>query len=132
MNAEQFLSVDRPAAITAAHVLKFAIIYVRQSSLDQVREHSGSTSAQRDLRHLALRWGWPESRIRVIDSDLGLSGTSTSKRAGFFEMLRLMAAGEVGIVIVQDVSRLTRRVLDFQNFLETARDSGTLICSNGV
>src|SRR3989442_14194353 len=76
MNAEQFLSVDRPAAITAAHVLKFAIIYVRQSSLDQVREHSGSTSAQRDLRHFALRWGWPESRGRVIDCDLGLSRKS--------------------------------------------------------
>src|SRR5438093_908650 len=40
MNAEQFLSVDRPAAITAAHVLKFAIIYVRQSSLAQVERAS--------------------------------------------------------------------------------------------
>src|SRR5712691_9502239 len=82
MSAEQFLSlpivIDRPSAITAAHVLKLAIIYVRQSSLDQVREHSGSTSAQRDLRNFALRWGWPESRVRVIDCDLGLSGTSTS------------------------------------------------------
>ncbi|PYO00995.1 MAG: hypothetical protein DMD89_06540 [Candidatus Rokuibacteriota bacterium] len=132
MNAEQFLSVDRPAAITAAHVLKFAIIYVRQSSLDQVREHSGSTSAQRDLRHFALRWGWPESRVRVIDCDLGLSGTSTSKRAGFHQMLHLMDAGAVGIVIVQDVSRLSRDVIDFQIFLRTARETGTLICSNGV
>src|SRR2546426_11296 len=132
MNAEQFLSVDRPAPITAAHVLKFAIIYVRQSSLDQVREHSGSTSAQRDLRHFALRWGWPESRVRVIDCDLGLSGTSTSKRAGFHQMLRLMDAGDVGIIIVQDVSRLSRDVIDFQIFLRTARETGTLICSNGV
>src|SRR2546428_1789478 len=115
MNAEQFLSVDRPAPITAAHVLKFAIIYVRQSSLDQVREHSGSTSAQRDLRTLALRWGWPESRLRVIDTDLGLPGTSTSKRTGFLETLRLMDAGEVGIVIVQDISRFTRRTADFAN-----------------
>src|SRR2546428_12467389 len=104
MNPEEYLSVDRPASITAAHVLKFAIIYVRQSSLDQVREHSVSTSAQRDLRHLALRWGWPESRVRVIDCDLGLFGTSTAKMAGFHQMLRLIDAGDVGVIIVQVVS----------------------------
>jgi len=46
-------------------------------------------------------------------------------------MLGLMDAGEVGIVIAQDVSRLTRSVADFEHFLEIARESGTLICSNG-
>lgn len=126
------VAIDRPSVITAAHALKLAIIYIRQSTLEQVRQHSGSTSAQRDLRTLALRWGWPEARIKEIDADLGLSGTSTSKRAGFLEMLRLMDAGEVGIVIVQDVSRLTRRVADFEHFLDIARDSRTLICSNGA
>ena len=47
-------------------------------------------------------------------------------------MLRLMDAGDVGIIIVQDVSRLSRDVIDFQIFLRTARETGTLICSNGV
>ncbi len=130
MDAERFeqfpAESDRPAAITAAHISRWAIIYIRQSSVGVVRE-------SRDLRRLAIQWGWPERRIRVIDSDIGLPGTSTGRgRAGFFELLRLVEAGAVGIVIVQDFTRLTRDVAEFENFFAVARDSATLFGSNGV
>src|SRR5215467_12809672 len=50
-SAQLPIAINRPATITPAHVLKLAIVYIRQSTLDQVQQHSGSTSAQRGLRH---------------------------------------------------------------------------------
>src|SRR6266849_3838476 len=76
----------RPAQVRASHLEKRAIIYARQSSALQVREHTGSTAAQRELVNLPRLWGWPESRIEVIDDDLGLSGTSAKNRAGLHRL----------------------------------------------
>jgi len=123
---------DRPSQITVGHLQKLALVYIRQSSHEQVRDHPGSAAAQRDLAELARRWGWPESRIKIIDCDLGLSGTSASNRSGFLELLALTAGGQVGMVFVQDVSRLSRRLGDFAQFAEVAQETGTLICKNGV
>jgi hypothetical protein len=94
--------LDPPSQIRAVHLAKLAIVYVRQSSPDQVREHTGSTAAQRALADLPRSWGWPESRILLIDEDLGLSGTSSSQRAGFLHVLDLIDRGEVGIVLVRE------------------------------
>src|SRR5947207_9555699 len=81
---------DIPAVIRAEHKQRLAVVYVRQSSDQQVRHHTGSTDAQRELAALPRRWGWPESRILVIEDDLGLSGTSSSNRTGFQQLLALM------------------------------------------
>src|SRR5215470_13664692 len=118
--------------ITSHHLQRLAVVYCRQSTLHQVRENTGSTAAQRDLVNVALRLGWPESRIRVIDSDLGLSGTSTSGRQGYLELLMLLDRDEVGLVLVQDLSRLSRKRSDTSLFLETVEDRGTLIYTNGA
>lgn len=119
-----------PSVIRAEHKRKLAVIYVRQSSPDQVQHHTGSTESQRALAALPLAWGWPESQIRVID-DLGLSGTSSEQRVGFQQLLELMGRGEVGIVLVRELSRISRDPLDAERFLTRAITFGVLIEVNG-
>jgi DNA invertase Pin-like site-specific DNA recombinase len=117
--------------ITTQHLERLAIVYVRQSSPNQVREHTGSTAAQRDLGIVAQRLGWPESRIRTIE-DLGRSGTSTSGRQGYLELMALMDRNEVGIVLVQEQSRLGRKRSDSAAFLELVEETGTLVYTHGA
>jgi DNA invertase Pin-like site-specific DNA recombinase len=69
--------------IRSEHLERQAIIYVRQSTLIQVRENSGSTARQYDLVKRAQDLGWETASIRVIDQDLGQSGSSTVGRDGF-------------------------------------------------
>src|ERR1700730_3242587 len=122
---------NRSGPITPQHLQRLAIVYVRQSTPDQVREHAGSTEAQRDLRLVAQQLGWDESRVRTIE-DLGRSGTSTSGRHGYLEVMALMDRNEVGIVLVQEQSRLGRKSSDSAAFLELAEETGTLIYTHGA
>lgn len=122
---------ERPPQIRAEHLAKLAVIYIRQSSLEQVRQHIGSTLVQLELADRARQYGWPDARIKVIDHDLGLSGTSSAHRLGFQEMLELIAQGEVGMVFVHDSARLSRSTLDHEVFLVKAMQQGVLIEVNG-
>src|SRR5687767_5903552 len=106
--------------ITPRHLQGLAVVYCRQSSPQQVRHHEGSAAAQRDLEHVAMQLGWPRERIRIIDADLGLSGMSSAGRHGYLELLTLMDCDEVAIVLVQELSRLSRKRSDIASFLETA------------
>ena len=69
--------------ITARHLSRQAMLYVRQSTLHQVLENTESTARQYGLRERALALGWEASRIVVIDQDLGQSGASVVDRLGF-------------------------------------------------
>lgn len=122
---------DRPPQVKAEHLGKLAVVYIRQSSAEQVRQHTGSTEDQRGLADLPARWGWSGTRIRLIDDDLGLSGTSAEHRTGFLEMLELMDQGAVGMVLVRDVSRLSRDPLAAEMFLSKALRAGVLIYAHG-
>jgi DNA invertase Pin-like site-specific DNA recombinase len=122
---------DVPSMIRPHHRERLAVDYIRQSSVQQVRDHIGSTEAQRDLAAQARRWGWPESLIRIIDDDLGLSGTSSEQRGGFQELLALMQRGEVGLVLVRDVARISREPLDAERFLDAAIRHDVLIEAHG-
>jgi DNA invertase Pin-like site-specific DNA recombinase/type III secretion system FlhB-like substrate exporter len=108
------------------------VIYIRQSSAEQVRDHEGSRAAQLAQAELARRWGWPESRIKIIERDLGLPGTSTALRPGFLEMLAMMGRGEIGMVMAMSVDRLNRKLGDFDNLLDLAADTETLLCIDGT
>src|SRR5439155_27349573 len=118
--------------ITPQHRQRLAIVYVRQSTVAQVRDNTGSAAAQRDLFNVAMQLGWPESLIRVVDGDQALSATSTSKRDGYLGLRISMDQEQVGIVLVQDLSRLSRKKSDIASFLEHAEDTGTLIYTNGA
>jgi DNA invertase Pin-like site-specific DNA recombinase len=116
--------------VTAAHLDRAAVVYVRQSTLVQVREHTESTLRQYDLAGQAARLGWPGSAVEVIDEDLGLSGRTASHRDGFKRLVARVCLGEVGAVFGLEVSRLARSNADLARLLELARLTSTLVIDN--
>ena len=116
--------------VTRSHLERAAVVYVRQSTLVQVREHTESTLRQYDLAGQAARLGWPGSAIEVIDEDLGLSGRTASHRDGFKRLVARVCLGEVGAVFGLEVSRLARSNADLARLLELARLTGTLVVDN--
>jgi excisionase family DNA binding protein len=113
--------------ITRAHRERLALIYVRQSTLAQVREHTESTERQYALADEAGRLGWERERIIVIDSDLGVSGRTAAARAGFTDLVGRVCMGEVGAIFGLEVSRLARSSADLQLLLELCSLTDTLI-----
>jgi DNA invertase Pin-like site-specific DNA recombinase len=112
-------------------LLLLAILYLRQSTLRQVLENTGSTDVQRDQRVHALRLGWPETNILVIDEDLGLSGTSAEGRSGFQRMKDLVRGGQVGAIFTSDFSRLSRSYLVFAELADLCQTHGVLLVVDG-
>ena len=94
--------------ITSSHLSRTAVIYVRQSTLAQLERNTESTARQYDLVSRARQLGWPREAIRVIDGDLGISGSVTGQRAGFEGMVAEVALGQVGIILALEASRLAR------------------------
>ena len=76
MKMKQNLSL--PSKVRAEHLNREALVYVRQSTMAQVRFNQESTQRQYALQERALSLGWPEEHIRVIDGDLGISGSGRS------------------------------------------------------
>src|SRR5258705_2937687 len=125
MNGEQ--------KVTAGHRQRLAVVYLRQSSLAQVRDNTESTLRQYDLAETAIRLGWPSAQVKVIDADLGCSGRQAASRAGLQELVGRVCIGEVGIILVLEVSRLARFPADFARLLELARLADTLLAdTDGV
>jgi DNA invertase Pin-like site-specific DNA recombinase len=116
--------------VTSSHLDRAAVVYVRQSTLVQVREHTESTLRQYDLAAQAARLGWPGGAIEVIDADLGLSGRTASHRDGFKHLVARVCLGEVGAVFGLEVSRLARSNADLARLLELARLTSTLVIDN--
>ena len=104
--------------ITAAHLERSAVVYVRQSTIAQVREHTESTARQYALAQEAARLGWSAARISILDADLGVSGRTASARSGFKELVGRVCVGEVGAILGLEVSRLARSSADLQRLLE--------------
>ena len=121
------VTIGSSAKITREHLERLAVIYVRQSTLAQVRDHGESTQRQYALTDDAERLGWPADRIVVIDADLGVSGRGGSARTGFKELVGRVCCGEVGAVFGLEVSRLARSSADLQRLLELCSLTDTLI-----
>lgn len=119
--------------IAAQHLEREACLYVRQSSLRQVMQNTESTRRQYGLRHKAVALGWAAERIRVIDEDQGKSGAYSGNRTGFRDLMARIGAGEVGIVLGLEVSRLARDNADWHQLLRLAGIAETLILDeNGI
>ena len=118
---------ERRDKITASHRARRALIYVRQSTMMQVRDHGESTARQYALAELAATLGWSAEDITVIDSDLGISGRFGTERGGFREIVAKVCLGEVGAVFGLEVSRLARSSAEFARLLELARLTDTLV-----
>jgi DNA invertase Pin-like site-specific DNA recombinase len=119
--------------VTASHLRRTAVIYVRQSTLVQVERNTESTLRQYDLVSRAQALGWPRSAVTVIDVDLGISGASAAGRTGFAQLAARVGMGEVGIVLSLEVSRLARNNADWYRLLDLAGMTDTLIAdADGV
>ncbi len=113
--------------ITEQHQSKPAYIYVRQSTIAQVRHHQESTERQYALRQKALELGWSEAAIRTLDLDLGVSGAQMAGRQDFKTLVADVSMGQVGAVFALEVSRLARSNLDWHRLLELCALTETLV-----
>jgi DNA invertase Pin-like site-specific DNA recombinase len=117
----------RSEKLRAFHRERLAVVYVRQSTAQQVLNHQESTRLQYGLVSRAQALGWDASRILVIDDDLGKSGTSIVGRAGFQRLVSEVSLDHVGIILGIEMSRLARSNKDWHQLLELCALFHTLI-----
>ena len=113
--------------IESHHWERFAVVYVRQSTGQQVLEHRESAALQYGLRERAIGWGWPSERVLVIDEDQGLTGTSAAGRMGFQRLLAEVGLNHVGLILGIEMSRLARCCKDWHQLLELCAVFQTLL-----
>jgi DNA invertase Pin-like site-specific DNA recombinase len=120
-------SLQTNLKIRPDHLDRQALIYIRQSTMIQVRDHTGSTTRQYDLQGRALALGWPQERIRVIDQDQGHSGASAVGRDGFQLLVAEVGLKHAGAVPCLEASRLARSCRDWYHLLEICALTDTLV-----
>lgn len=113
--------------ITAEHLRRRALVYVRQSTGAQVEQHRESTDLRYRLVERAAELGWNAEQIDVVDEDLGISGTGLAERAGFTHVTAEVALGRAGIVLGLEVSRLARNNAAWYRLLDLCDVTNTLI-----
>ena len=113
--------------IQAHHRQKMAYVYLRQSTMAQVYHHQESTQRQYALKDRALELGWMPDQIRVLDADLGLSGTQMNHRQDFKTLVADVSLEKVGAVFALEASRLSRSCSDWHRLLEICSLTGTLM-----
>jgi hypothetical protein len=77
------------------HLMRKACIYIRQSTMAQVRFNQESTERQYNLADQAKSLGWMPEQIRILDGDLAQSGELTTKRDDFKTLVSDVAMGQV-------------------------------------
>lgn len=109
------------------HLARQALIYIRQSTLAQVRDNTGSQARQYDLVQRAGDLGWPADQVVVIDQDQGRSGASANHREGFQWLVAQVGLGQAGAVLSVEASRLARACSDWYRLLEICSLTDTLV-----
>ena len=104
--------------VTARHLSRKAVVYIRQSHPHQVLSNQESLRLQYALRQRARDLGWREADVEVVDVDLGLSGAAAEHRRGFKDLIARVTLGEVGIILSYDVTRLARNCSDWYPLLD--------------
>lgn len=116
--------------VTPQHLARKAVIYVRQSTPNQVLTNRESLRLQYALKERATRLGWRADDVEVIDSDLGFTGSEASNREGFKELTARVTLGRVGIILSSEVTRLSRNCSDWYPLLDICGYKGTLIADH--
>jgi DNA invertase Pin-like site-specific DNA recombinase len=117
----------RAEKVHSWHRERLAVVYVRQSTVQQVLDHQESTRLQYGLVSRAQALGWATDRVLVIDEDLGKSGTSAQGRAGFQRLVSEVSLDHVGMIFGVEMSRLARSNKDWHQLLELCALFHTLI-----
>src|SRR5437588_8557327 len=118
----------RPAKVRDHHLHRKAIVYIRQSSPQQVAEHKESTARQYALADVAVALGWPRDRVEVVDADQGRSGQTAEGRRGFQYLLAELGLDHVGIVLGLEASRLARSDPDWAPLVRLCGVFRALLC----
>jgi DNA invertase Pin-like site-specific DNA recombinase len=119
--------------IRREHRERLAIVYVRQSTIQQIERHQESTRLQYALVDRAFQLGWARENIVVIDDDLGRSGATAEGRPGFQRLVAQVGLDKVGLVLGIEMSRLARSCRDWHQLLEICALFDTLIAdADGV
>ena len=111
--------------ITPEHLARGAVVYVRQSTLGQVVEHTESQRRQYNLADTARSVGF--ARVLVIDDDLGRSGSGLVERPGFQRLVAEVCSGTIGAVFCIEASRLARNGRDWHHLIDLCALVGTLV-----
>ena len=117
----------RSLKIGDAHLQRLAVVYIRQSSQQQVLQHRESRERQDALVEHAVGLGWPRARVLVIDEDQGHSGKDATQRGGFHRLLAEVAMNHVGLILGLEMSRLARSSKDWHQLLEMCTLVGTIL-----
>lgn len=118
---------ESPEKVRPWHRDRLAVVYVRQSTAQQVLVHQESTRLQYGLADRARVLGWAPERVLVIDDDLGKSGASTDDRLGFQRLVSEVSLDHVGLILGLEMSRLARSNRDWHQLLELCGVFRTLI-----
>ena len=113
--------------IQPEHLERLAVVYIRQSTVQQVLEHQESTRLQYGLAERAVELGWPSERVLTIDEDLGKSASSSEGRTGFQRLVSEVGMNHVGLILGVEMSRLARCSKDWHQLLEICGLFSTLI-----
>ena len=113
--------------IQTHHRQRMAYVYLRQSTMAQVHHHQESTQRQYALKDRAQELGWRTDQIRVLDADLGISGTQMNNRQDFKTLVADVSLEKVGAVFALEASRLSRSCSDWHRLLEICSLTGTLM-----
>ena len=111
--------------ISADHLGRKAYVYIRQSSMEQVRHNLESQRRQYELADKARAMGWNE--VEVIDEDLGRSGASALQRTGFQRLVAEVGLGHCGAIFSLEASRLARNNADWYQLLDLCALAKTLL-----
>jgi DNA invertase Pin-like site-specific DNA recombinase len=114
--------------IRDVHLNRLAMVYVRQSTPQQVLENRESRERQYALAQFAQRLGWPAERVVVIDEDQGQSGKAADHRSGFQRLMTEVSLNHVGMVLGLELSRLSRSNKDWHQLIDVCGIFGTLLC----
>jgi DNA invertase Pin-like site-specific DNA recombinase len=117
-----------PSKIRDVHLDRLAMVYVRQSSPQQVLENRESRERQYALAQFAQRLGWPAERVEIIDEDQGQSGKTADHRAGFQRLMAEVSLNHVGMVLGLELSRLSRSNKDWHQLIDVCGIFNTLLC----
>jgi DNA invertase Pin-like site-specific DNA recombinase len=118
--------------IAATHLRRQAVVYIRQSSMNQVRRNRESQERQYGLVQRSQQLGWSAKCVRTIDEDQGRNAGSGTHRQGFKKLLAEIAAGQVGMVLALEASRLARSSADWHRLVEICVVTQTLLADESA
>ena len=111
--------------IRPEHLARGAAVYIRQSSMGQVMEHTESKRRQYSLAESAREMGF--ASVITMDDDLGRSGSGLMQRPGFQKLVASVCSGSVGAVFCIEASRLARNGRDWHHLIDLCALVGSVV-----